>query len=283
MKKKLLAIFLATAMIVSLAACGGGGGSSEGNTGAAAEEIYPLQNLNIRMALTTAIDRETITAAVLKDGSQASYRAVPKDFCTGPDEKDFSEDQEMHKDVCSFDAAKAADYWKKGLEELGVDGFEIEMIVDDDDAPRKVSTVLKEQWETTLPGLTVNLRTEPKKQRVEDMQDGNFDLALTRWGPDYADPMTYLGMWITDCAENYGCWTNEEYDKIIEECRTGELATKPEERWTKMYDAEKIVLDEAVIFPIYTQCNAEMLSPNVTGIEFHPVALNRVFKNAVKK
>ena len=180
MKKKLLTIFLATAMIVSLAACGGGGGgSSEGNTGAAAEEIYPLQNLNIRMALTTAIDRETITAAVLKDGSQASYRAVPKDFCTGPDEKDFSEDQEMHKDVCSFDAAKAADYWKKGLEELGVDGFEIEMIVDDDDAPRKVSTVLKEQWETTLPGLTVNLRTEPSTAQGSNTVSAQLKTGLT--------------------------------------------------------------------------------------------------------
>ena len=286
MKKSLLALVLAMVMIVGLVGCGGSGGSSESTEGggtAESTEIYPLQNLNIRMALTSAIDRETITADVLKDGSQASYRAVPKDFCTGPDGKDFSEDQEMHKDVCNFDATKAAEYWQKGLEELGVDGFEIEMIVDDDDAPRKVSTVLKEQWETTLPGLTVNLRTEPKKQRVEDMQDGNFDLALTRWGPDYADPMTYLGMWITDNDNNYGHWTNEEYDGIIQDCTTGETAMDPEARWSKLYDAEAIVLNEAVIFPIYGQCNAEMLSSKVKGIEFHPVALNRVYKNTTKE
>lgn len=41
-------------------------------------------------------------------------------------------------------------------------------------------------------------------------------------------------------------------------------------------------MDEAVIFPLYTQCNAEMVSSAVSGIEFHPVALNRVYKNAVK-
>ena len=41
-------------------------------------------------------------------------------------------------------------------------------------------------------------------------------------------------------------------------------------------------MDEAVIFPLYAQCNAEMVSSNVYGIEFHPVALNRVYKNAVK-
>ena len=246
-------------------------------------KVKELANLNIRMALSMAIDRDAITEEVLKDGSAPTYTAVPKDFATGPDGSDFAEDQTKFSDVCRFDAKKAAEYWEAGLKELGTDKIDIEMVVDDDDAPKKVAQVLKDQWETTLPGFTVNIKTEPKKQRVEDLQDGNYELGLTRWGPDYADPMTYLGMWITDCAENYGCWTNEEYDKIIEECRTGELATKPEERWTKMYDAEKIVLDEAVIFPIYTQCNAEMLSPNVTGIEFHPVALNRVFKNAVKK
>ena len=156
------------------------------------------------------------------------------------------------------------------------------MIVDDDDAPRKVSTVLKEQWETTLPGLTVNLRTEPKKQRVEDMQDGNFQLALTRWGPDYADPMTYLGMWVTGNDNNYGLWSNEDYDAIITECTIGKTAMDAEERWAELFKAEEIVLNEAVIFPIYGQCNAEMLSSKVTGIEFHPVALNRVYKNAVK-
>ena len=50
-----------------------------------------------------------------------------------------------------------------------------------------------------------------------------------------------------------------------------------------MYDAEKIALEEAVIFPLYTQSNAEMLSSKVKGIEFHPIALNRVYKNAVKE
>ena len=47
-------------------------------------------------------------------------------------------------------------------------------------------------------------------------------------------------------------------------------------------DAEKIVMDEAVIYPLYTQCNAEMLSSKVTGVEYHPVAINRVYKDAVK-
>ena len=246
------------------------------------DKVPELDNLNIRLALTAAIDREAITADVLKDGSAPTYTAVPMQFAAGPDGSDYSADQERYADVCSFDAAKAQEYWNKGLEELGITELTVDMIVDADDAPQKVAQVLKEQWETTLPGFTVNLTVEPKKQRVEDMQNGTFEMGLTRWGPDYADPMTYLGMWITDNSNNYGLWSNAEYDEIIAECTTGELCTDAEGRWARLYDAEKLVLDEAVIFPLYTQCNAEMMSAKVTGVEFHPVALNRVYKNTVK-
>lgn len=244
--------------------------------------VPELDNLNIRLAMTHAINRVAITEDVLKDGSAPTYTAVPMQFAAGPDGSDFSGDQTKFADVCADDAAKAAEYWTAGLSELGISELTLDMVVDADDAPQKVAQVLKEQWETTLPGLTVNLVIEPKKQRVEDMQNGNFQLGLTRWGPDYADPMTYLGMWITDNSNNYGLWSNAEYDAIIAECTTGDLCTDAEGRWARLYDAEKIVMDEAVIFPLYTQCNAEMMSSKVTGVEFHPVALNRVYKNTVK-
>lgn len=246
------------------------------------KEVPELANDNIRKALTFAIDREAITSNILKDGSKPTYTAVPMDFAAGPDGSDFSADQTKFQDVCASDTAKAAEYWKKGLEELGKDSINLEMVVDADDAPQKVATVLQEQWQSTLPGLTISLKVEPKKQRVKDLQDGNYQLGLTRWGPDYADPMTYLGMWVTDNSNNYGFWSNADYDAIIKECTTGDLATDAEGRWAKLYDAEKIVMDNSVIFPLYTQCNAEMVSTKVSGVEFHPVALNRVYKNAVK-
>lgn len=244
--------------------------------------VPELANDNIRKALTFAIDRTAICEDVLKDGSKPTYTAVPMDFAAGPDGSDFSADQTKFQDVCADDTAKAAEYWQKGLDELGITSLTLDMKVDADDAPQKVATVLQEQWQTALPGLTVTLTVEPKKQRVQDLQDGNYQLGLTRWGPDYADPMTYLGMWTTGCSNNYGLWSSTDYDDIIAKCTTGELATDAEGRWAAMYDAEKIVMDESVILPLYTQCNAEMVSTNVTGVAFHPVAINRVYKNAVK-
>lgn len=246
------------------------------------KEVPELANLNLRLAMTFALDRDSICNDVLKDGCAPTYTAVPPEFAAGPDGSDFSADQTMFADACAYDPDKALEYYEAAKTELSQDTFTFDMVVDADDAPQKVAQVVKEQLETTLPGMTINLTIEPKKQRVEDMQNGNFQLALTRWGPDYADPMTYLGMWVTDNSNNYGFWSNADYDAIIAECTTGDLCTDPEGRWSALYDAEKIVMDEAVIFPLYTQCNAEMVSSAVSGIEFHPVALNRVYKNAVK-
>lgn len=245
-------------------------------------DVPALANQNLRLALTNALDRVSIVEDVVKDGSVATYTAVPPQFATGPDGSDFSEDQTMFSDVCADDAEAAKEYFEAAKSELGQDTFTFQLLVEDTTEAQNVATVIKEQIESTLQGVTMEIVVEPKKQRVEDIQNGNYEVCLTRWGPDYADPMTYLGMWVTGNSNNYGLWSNEEYDAIITDCTSGAYVNDPEARWAALYEAEKIVMDEAVIVPVYTKADANMIKANVTGIEFHPVALNRVYKNAVK-
>ncbi len=244
--------------------------------------VPALANQNLRLALTHAIDRTSIVEDVVKDGSLATYTAVPPQFATGPDGSDFSEDQTMFQDVCSDDPAKAAEYLEAAKTELGQDTFTFQLLVEDTTESQNVAAVIKEQVETNLPGVTMEIKVEPKKQRVEDIQEGNYEVCLTRWGPDYADPMTYLNMWITDNNNNYGKWSNPDYDAIIADCTTGQYVSDAAARWQALYDAEKIIMEEAVIVPVYTKADACMIKSGVTGAEFHPVALNRVFKNATK-
>lgn len=245
-------------------------------------KVPALNNQNMRLALSNAVNRASIVGDVVKDGSVATYTAVPPQFAAGPDGSDFSADQTMFSDVCADDAAKAAEYYEAAKAELGTDTFEFELLVEDQTETQNVAAVIKDQVEKALPGVTLNIKVEPKKQRVADIQDGNYEVCLTRWGPDYADPMTYLNMWITGCSNNYGLWSDAEYDAIIADCTTGAYITDAEARWNAMYDAEKIVMDQAVIVPLYTKANANMIKTGVEGIEFHPVALNRVYKDTVK-
>ena len=245
-------------------------------------DVPALNNQNMRLALSNAVNRASIVGDVVKDGSVATYTAVPPQFAAGPDGSDFSADQTMFSDVCADDTAKAAEYYEAAKAELGTDTFEFELLVEDQTETQNVAAVIKDQVEKALPGVTLNIKVEPKKQRVADIQDGNYEVCLTRWGPDYADPMTYLNMWITGCSNNYGLWSDTEFDAIIADCTTGAYVTDAEARWNAMYDAEKIVMDQAVIVPLYTKANANMIKTGVEGIEFHPVALNRVYKDTVK-
>ena len=238
-----------------------------------------LENENLRKAIALSYDKDAIVNNILKDGSIKADFAVPTLLATGPDGKDFREGTDTY---LSTDKTKALEYYNKAKAELGKDSFTYTMIVEDTESAQNVAQFIQAEIQTTLPGMTINIETMPKKNRVERMQEGTFELGLTRWGPDYADPMTYLDMWTTNSPNNYGFWSNAEYDKIIESAKKGELALDVNARWDALKKAEKMVMDEAVIFPVYQKGNAVMIKKNVSGVEFHSVAINRVFKNAAK-
>jgi oligopeptide transport system substrate-binding protein len=244
-------------------------------------KVKGLENLNLRKALSLCFDKEAVCKNILKDGSIPAYFAVPTLLATGPDGKDYRED--AGSNYFKTDKAEALKYWEEAKKELGVESLTYTMIVEDTESAINVAQFLQSEIQTTLPGITINLEQMPKKNRVERMQEGTFELGLTRWGPDYADPMTYLDMWITDSPNNYGFWSNAEYDSIIQSAKKGELALDPSARWKALIDAEKIVCDNAVIFPVYQKGNAVMQKIGVEGVEFHSIAINRYFKNTTKK
>ncbi len=241
-----------------------------------------LGNANLRLAFTNAIDRQSLVDNYVMDGSLATYTCVPPQFAASASTgKDFSADQERFKDVCSYDPEAAKQYFEAAKSELGVDSFNFTMIFgnNEGDEVTKVAQALKEQIEGTLSGVTITLAPMTKAERLDKMQNDDYEVALTRWGPDYADPMTYLGMWVTNNANNYGFWSNADYDQLIKDCTTGQYVSDYDARWEALFEAEKIVMDEAVIAPLYTKANANLMSPGLSGVEFHPVAINRAYKN----
>lgn len=242
-------------------------------------KVAGLENQNLRMALALSYDKEAIVNNILKDGSVAADYAIPKALATGPDGKDFRETSDTY---LSSDKKKALEYYEKAKQELGKDSFTYKMVVEDTEAAQNVAQFIQSEIQTNLPGVTIQLEVLPKKNRVERMQEGEFELGLTRWGPDYADPMTYLDMWVTDNPNNYGFWSNADYDKTINSAKKGELALDQNARWEALKGAEKTVMDEAVIFPVYQKGSAVMIKSNVSGVDFHSVGVPRIYKHATK-
>ena len=245
-----------------------------------------LANVNLRLALSNAVDRESLANNYVMNGSTATYTAIPVNFApNASDGKFFAADQKRYSDVVSFDVAKARKYLDTAKSELGKDSFDLQLIYANDsgDTSVKVVQAIKSQVEENLPGVTISLQPMPKAEYLSNVTSNSYDLALVDWVPDYDDPMTFLTLWTTEGCEISEHWSNTDYDKIISDCTTGSLAGDYEARWNALYDAEKILLDNAVIAPLYTDANEVLISPNVTGVEFHVAGINRVFKNVKLK
>lgn len=240
------------------------------------QHVAGLENKNLRLALAHAYDKDLIAYNILKDGSIPANFAIPEKLAVGPDGKDFRETADTYLNV---DKAKAVEYFNKAKQELGKDTFEFELLFEDTEASKKVAEYLKSEIETTLPGMTINLKQQPKKARLQAMQNDEYELGLTRWGPDYADPMTYLDMWITDASYNYGHWSNAEYDKLIYDASKGELTSDLPARWEALKQAEKLCMDEANILPVYQTGSAVMIKKGVSGFEFHSVGVPTIYHN----
>ena len=245
-----------------------------------------LANVNLRLAISNAIDRESLANNFVANGSKATYTAIPIHFApnakTG---KYFAENQQQFAEYVGFNVDKARDWLNAAKAELGKDTFELELIYANDSGNTvvKVAQAIKSQIEENLPGVTLKLQPMPKAEYFDKLTTNSFDVAISSWVPDYDDPMTFFTLWTTAGSEICEHWSNADYDKIIDDCTTGALAADYDARWLAMYDAERILLENAVIAPLYTGSNATLIGSNVSGLEFHVAGVNRVFKSAQVK
>lgn len=245
-----------------------------------------LANVNLRLAISNAIDRESLVENYVMDGSRATYTAIPIDFAPNAKTGEyFSANQTRYADYVAFDVERAQMFFEKAKSELGKDTFDLNVIYANDggDTVIKVVQAIKSQVEENLPGVTLNLQPMPKAEYLSNITTNHYDISVTNWVPDYDDPMTFLTLWTTEGCDISEHWSNADYDKIINDCTTGALASDYDARWEALYNAEKILLENAVIAPLYTSSNAVLLAPNVEGIEFHSVGVERVYKSAVVK
>lgn len=240
-----------------------------------------IANADLRLAIGKAYDREVIANNVLKDGSMPAAYFVPQLLSAGPDGTDYRD--AAGRDLLSSNAEEAQAHLEAAKEALGVDSFTLSLLVEDTEASINVAQSLEAQIEATLPGVDIQIEQTPKKNRLDRMREGNFDLGLTRWGPDYADPTTYLQLLITDSSYNDARYSNEEFDAGYEAIQTGDLVLDEEARFEKMIELEKLALSEGAVLPVYQAASAVLVKGNVDGIGFYTTVTPRIFKYAVKQ
>lgn len=261
--KKLLTILLA---LLILAGCAGGKG---GNTDDG-EDVVIFQNENVRKAMLYAIDRESLVKS-LNDGSVAAEGIIPFGLAGNYDTGvDFRQDQGS---VVTYDLDKAKEYFATACEELGKKTLTINLLYGTNEGDAVIKAAEQIAYYLEEVGFEVNLVSKQKKERLSIMTDGTYDVALTRWGPDYADPQTYMELFVsTNTDNNAGRYNNETYDNDV---KTALTTTNMTERWKAFLDAEKVLVEQdAGIVPIFQAGGAMIIRPGVSGIQFHNAAVD---------
>lgn len=240
-------------------------------------ENSDLANKNVRKALSLAIDRDDFCENKLKDGSTAAAGFVPTGLSISPDGKDFRDEAGTYTSYNVDEAQKALD---AGLAELGKSEITISLTYGTDESPMDVLATYLQNAFSKLKGLNIEMVATTKQDRIYNKQaNGDFDISVTRWGPDYGDPTTYLTMGITGNSNNYGKWSNAEYDKLMDEVA---VETDVNARWQKMIEAEKILCEDYCYIPVFEKGTATLQNQDVKGLVIRPVGVPYTF-NYVEK
>ena len=232
-----------------------------------------LANKNLRYALSYAINRKDLCENVLKDGSKEATGFVPSQLSKSPSGKDFRDTAGKY---VSYDQKKAQEYLDAAKKELGTDTITVDLLYGTDESPMDTMAEYLQGSFTKLKGLKVNMVATVKKDRIYNRQaNGNFQVACTRWGPDYADPTTYLNLLTTGNSNNYGKYTNAKYDALMEQVQTESDLNK---RWNLMVEAEKVAMEDLADIPVFEKGSAALKAKNVSGLVQVPVGVPYTFK-----
>ncbi|KLA22355.1 hypothetical protein B4077_3301 [Bacillus cereus] len=80
----------------------------------------------------------------------------------------------------------------------------------------------------------------------------DYDIGIDFGWPDIPDPITFLDLFTTDSTYNFDKYSNKQYDELIYKVKT-DFADDKKARWEAMKQAEKILLEDGAVAPIYHQ------------------------------
>ena len=230
-------------------------------------------NKNLRHALSYAINRKDLCDNILKDGSQPATGFVPAQLCKSPSGKDFREESGKYVD---YDVKKAQEYLDAAKKELGTDTITVDLLYGTDESPMDTMAEYLQGSFSKLKGLKVNMVATVKKDRIYNRQaNGNYQIACTRWGPDYADPTTYLNLFLTGNQNNYGKYSNAKVDSLMKQVQAESDLNK---RWDLMTQVEKTALDDLAYIPVFEKGAAALKAKNVKGVVHSAVGVPYTFK-----
>ncbi|NLN93286.1 MAG: peptide ABC transporter substrate-binding protein [Candidatus Hydrogenedens sp.] len=211
----------------------------------------PFDQQAVRKAFALSLDREELVTNVLKGGETAAFSYVP------PGAGDYSCSYPLSFDVEEARRLLASAGYPQGK------GFPtVDILYNTSESHRIVAETIQRMWRENL-GVEVRLLNQDWKVYLSALNTLDYDLARSAWIGDVADPVNFLECFQSDVGNNRTGWSSEDYDRLLEEAYTSSDEVK---RLALLEEAEKLLLEECPVIPIYFYTWKFLKAPELQGI-----------------
>ncbi len=212
----------------------------------------PLDDFRVRKALSLALDREEIATKIMGAGEIPCLSLVPPGIEGYQAQESFPEDPVEARRLL----AEAGYAEGKGFPRLDI-------LYNTSEAHQAIAELIRKQWQQEL-GITIKTRNEEWASYLSSQRQMQYNVSRRAWIGDYTDPNTFLDMFVTGGEQNNTGWGDPDYDRLIREAGR---QSDPDERFKLLQQAERILMDDLPILPIYFYVSKNMVKPHVRG--FH--------------
>lgn len=217
----------------------------------------PFNDVRVRKALSLTLDRETIAEKVLAQGQKVSYQYTPEATANmtayTPEWK-------------SWDKEKRIAEAKKLLTEAGYSDsnpLSFELLYNTSEQHKTVAVAATSFWKTALGGMVnVTLNNQEWKTYLETRRNQNHQMSRGGWCADYNEPSTFLNTLRTGDSNNYGKYSNPEFDKLLDAAATA----TPAERAGLYQQAEALLDKDSSSIFVYQYVSPRLVKPYVQGL-----------------
>ncbi|MDE2486404.1 MAG: peptide ABC transporter substrate-binding protein [Alphaproteobacteria bacterium] len=219
-------------------------------------DVKPLQDIRVRRALSEAIDRDFMTAKLMRAGQIPAYSFVPPGTANYP--------QGAHTVWAGELLAQRQREAKALLAQAGFSPahpLKLQIKTSNNSETLLLAQALQADWRSI--GVEASLVQNDGPVVFAAYANRDFQVGFMSWYADFNDPMTFLGLLKSDTgAQNYGDYKNPAYDALLAKADAEPDAAR---RGRILSRAEQLMLDDEALAPIDFTVNRELVNPHITG------------------
>jgi oligopeptide transport system substrate-binding protein len=147
--------------------------------------------------------------------------------------------------------------------ELGIASWpSLHLLTGETSSALRIGEYLQARLQQSL-GLELRIDRQITKQRLQQMNRGEFDLALQNWGPDFDDPVSFAELLGSANAINRGQYASREYDRWL---RLAQGSAVQGVRLEALDHMQRLVQSDAALIPLYENARLYVQDPRLRGV-----------------